>query len=55
VLVSDIVLPGGGSGLELAALAEKLGVPTLLISGYPDQIARQRLDGPSSSWQSRSL
>jgi DNA-binding NtrC family response regulator len=44
VLVSDIVLPGGGSGLELAALAEKLGVPTLLVSGHPDQISRQRLD-----------
>jgi hypothetical protein len=26
-------------------LAEKLGVPTLLISGHPDQISRQRLSG----------
>jgi two-component system response regulator BaeR len=44
-LVTDIVLPGGGSGLELAALAEKLGVPTLLVSGHPDHITREQLGG----------
>ena len=44
VLVTDIVLPGG-SGLELAALAEKLGVPTLLVSGHPDHISREQLGG----------
>jgi DNA-binding NtrC family response regulator len=44
VLVTDIVLPGG-SGLELAALAEKLGVPTLLVSGHPDHITRKQLGG----------
>jgi signal transduction histidine kinase/ActR/RegA family two-component response regulator len=37
VLVTDVMMPGGMSGVELARLAARArdGLPTLLISGYP--------------------
>jgi DNA-binding response OmpR family regulator len=37
ILVTDVVMPGGMSGVELARLAARarVGLPTLLISGYP--------------------
>jgi CheY-like chemotaxis protein len=37
VLVTDVMMPGGMSGVELARLAarRRCGLPTLLISGYP--------------------
>ncbi len=38
LLVADILLPGGGSGTELAALAKAKGVRSLLITGHPEQI-----------------
>ena len=41
ILVSDIVMPGGISGFELARLAQKLrpGLPLLLTTGYSyDQV-----------------
>ncbi len=38
LLLTDLVLPGG-SGLDLARLARSLGVPVLLCSGHPGQMA----------------
>ncbi|TWB12918.1 two-component system NtrC family sensor kinase [Nitrospirillum amazonense] len=41
LMVSDIVLPGGRNGLELAQAVRHLysGLPILLVSGYGDRVA----------------
>ncbi|MDG3444383.1 ATP-binding protein [Nitrospirillum amazonense] len=41
LMVSDIVLPGGRNGLELAQAVRHLhpGLPVLLVSGYGDRVA----------------
>ncbi|MEA1674476.1 ATP-binding protein [Nitrospirillum sp. BR 11163] len=41
LMVSDIVLPGGRDGLELAQAVRHLhpGLPVLLVSGYGDRVA----------------
>ncbi|WP_040848941.1 ATP-binding protein, partial [Nitrospirillum viridazoti] len=41
LMVSDIVLPGGRNGLELAQTVRHLhpGLPILLVSGYGDRVA----------------
>jgi FixJ family two-component response regulator len=40
-LITDILLRGGGGGVELSALAATFRVPTLLMSGHPDYIKAQ--------------
>jgi two-component system cell cycle response regulator CpdR len=37
-LVTDVRLPGGGSGEQLAQAADALDIPHLLITGYPDEM-----------------
>lgn len=44
VLITDVVLPDG-DGHQLAEAAGRLGVPTLLISGYPDAIVQAEAGG----------
>jgi DNA-binding NtrC family response regulator len=41
LLITDILLAGGGSGVELSALAAEVGIPVLLMSGHPDHIRSQ--------------
>ena len=38
LLIANVVLPAGGDGYKLAQAARRLGVPTLLVSGYPEEI-----------------
>jgi DNA-binding response OmpR family regulator len=40
LLIANVLLPGGGDGLRLREAARTLGVPTLLISGHPEVIAK---------------
>lgn len=50
IVVSDVVMPGGISGVDLARIAEKVrpGLPVLLISGYPSAtLAAQGADEAS--------
>ena len=44
LLVSDILLPGG-SGHELAALADDLAIETVLMTGHPNEIRALRIGG----------
>jgi DNA-binding LytR/AlgR family response regulator len=48
VVLSDIVMEGGMSGLELAPLiaARRPGLPLLLMTGYSEALAR----GEVSAW-----
>ena len=49
LLLTDIVMPGGLLGLELAAEAKKRrpGLPVLLMTGHADELAvRRAADGP---------
>src|SRR5690349_21226807 len=38
LLITNVPLAGGGDGHNLAVLARRLGVPTLIISGRPEVI-----------------
>jgi DNA-binding response OmpR family regulator len=40
LLIANVLLLGSGDGLRLAEAAHRLGVPTLLISGHPEVIAK---------------
>ena len=40
LLVSDVVIPGGGSGLDLANLAVGHGVGCVLVTGHPEWVER---------------
>jgi DNA-binding response OmpR family regulator len=40
LLIANVLIPGSGDGLRLAEAAHRLGVPTLLISGHPEVIAK---------------
>jgi DNA-binding response OmpR family regulator len=40
LLIANVLIPGSGDGLRLAEAAHRLGVPTLLISGDPEVIAK---------------
>ena len=44
LLLSDVVLPGGQSGLDLASQAESLNpsLKTVFMSGYPEQALRRK-------------
>jgi DNA-binding response OmpR family regulator len=44
LLVSDVLLPGG-SGHELAALADDLAIETVLMTGHPNEIRALRIGG----------
>jgi DNA-binding NtrC family response regulator len=37
-VVTDVRLPGPGDGVKLAAKAESMGTPALLITGHPEEI-----------------
>ena len=37
-LITDVVLPGRGDGLKLAWKAEWMGMPSLIVTGNPDQM-----------------
>jgi CheY-like chemotaxis protein len=52
LLLTDVVMPRGLNGLELAAEARKLrpDLPVLLTSGYSDQSTRGDRLGPAMSW-----
>jgi len=41
LLIANVLLPGGGDGVQLAEEACRIDVPTLLISGHPEAIAKQ--------------
>jgi DNA-binding response OmpR family regulator len=41
LLIANVLLPGGGDGLRLAEVARRIDVPTLLISGEPELIAKE--------------
>ena len=45
LLIANVLLPGGGDGLRLAEVARRIDVPTLLISGHPEVIAKQEAQG----------
>jgi DNA-binding response OmpR family regulator len=45
LLIADVLLPGDGDGHELAEVARRHGVPTLLVSGHPDVIAAAETGG----------
>ncbi len=45
LLIANVLLPGGSDGLRLAEEARRVGVPTLLISGHPEVIAKQEAQG----------
>ena len=45
LLIADVVLPAGGDGYKLAEAARRLGVPTLLVSGCPDEIVEAEARG----------
>jgi CheY-like chemotaxis protein len=51
LLFTDLVMPRGLNGLELAAEAKKLrpDLPVLLTTGYSEQLIR-RSDCPGMSW-----
>jgi CheY-like chemotaxis protein len=38
LLVSNVLLPGGGTGAELAAIARAKGIKYLLVSGHPTEL-----------------
>jgi DNA-binding response OmpR family regulator len=38
LLIADILLPGGGHGTELAAIARSKGIKYLLVTGHPEQL-----------------
>jgi DNA-binding response OmpR family regulator len=42
LLISDVLIPGGGSGTDLAELAHARGVKYLLVTGHPAEM--QALD-----------
>jgi DNA-binding response OmpR family regulator len=44
LLISDVLLPGG-SGHELAALAEDLAIETVLMTGHPNEVRALRISG----------
>jgi CheY-like chemotaxis protein len=53
LLFTDVVMPGGLNGLDVAAEARKLRpeLPVLLTTGYSDPSMRRRdLMGPGMSW-----
>ena len=45
MLIANVLLPGSGDGLRLAEAAHRLLVPTLLISGHPEVIAKHEQQG----------
>ena len=45
LLIANVLLPGGGDGARLAEEACRIDVPTLLISGHPEVIAKQETQG----------
>jgi DNA-binding response OmpR family regulator len=45
LLIANVLLPGNGDGLRLAEAAHRLVVPTLLISGHPEVIAKHEEQG----------
>jgi DNA-binding response OmpR family regulator len=47
LLVTDIVLPGGTSGVALATLARRLGVPVVLVTGSHDAMRSCEAEGLS--------
>ncbi len=51
LLLTDIALPGGMSGLDLAvaARARKPGVPVLYVSGYSDAASAAGVDGDAAT------
>jgi DNA-binding NtrC family response regulator len=51
LLITNILLPGGGHGTELAAIADSKGMKHLLVTGHPDQM--QALER-SRTWRSPS-
>jgi two-component system, OmpR family, response regulator len=38
LLVANVLLPGGGHGTELAAIARSKGMKCLLVTGHPGQL-----------------
>jgi DNA-binding response OmpR family regulator len=40
LLIANVLIPGSGDGLRLTEAAHRLGVPTLLIRGHPEVIAK---------------
>ena len=44
LFISDILLPGG-SGHELAALADDLAIETILMTGHPNEARKLRICG----------
>lgn len=46
LLITDIVLPGGGLGTDLADLAERHDVKTLLYTGHPHWIGNTKPNIP---------
>jgi DNA-binding response OmpR family regulator len=38
LLISDVIIPGGGEGTELADMARSRGAKYLLVTGHPAQI-----------------
>ena len=45
LLIANVLLPGSGDGLRLAEAAHRLVVPTLLMSGHPEVIAKHEGQG----------
>ena len=43
--IANVLLPAGGDGYKLAEAARRLGVPTLLVSGYPEEIVEAKARG----------
>jgi DNA-binding response OmpR family regulator len=44
LLLTDVVLPGGGSGVDLVASARAAGIACVVMSGALDVIQKQDLD-----------
>lgn len=38
LVIANILLPGGGNGAELAAMAQARGMKHLLVTGHPEQM-----------------
>jgi DNA-binding response OmpR family regulator len=45
VALVDVILPGGMSGLELAAALEAAGTRVVIMSGHPDAVGDAERDG----------